>query len=96
MGDAKVGRETAGENALHPARLEERREAGGGLAVGLDEDLGVRVLEADRQPVRLVDVVADERVELLRGEREPLVATARADRERGRVTDAKSSRRRSR
>jgi hypothetical protein len=49
--------------------------------VDLDEDLRVRVLEADLEPVGLVHLAADEHVELLGRDGEALVATARADRE---------------
>ena len=64
--------------------------------VDLDEDLRVRVLERHRQPVRGLDLRADQRVQLLGGNREPLVAAPRPDGERAAVRPGQRDRGRDR
>jgi hypothetical protein len=88
-GDRRVN--AAGHQRDRPAAHPDRQAALSRLPAGehehlvlvhLDEDLGVRVLQVDRQPVRRLYLTADDDRELGRGDREPLVPPPRTHGER--------------
>jgi hypothetical protein len=98
-GDRRVN--PAGHQRDRPAAHAHRQPALSRLPAGehehlplvdLDEDLGVRVGEVDRQPVCLLHLAADDHREFGGGDREPLVPPARPDRERAAAAVRQSDR----